>query len=506
MRTKGESRMRYFCLGLVILLSLVTAAGAQTPTPGGSLTVAINAEPPVLDPTASTSQEIARIFYDNVMQGLVKLNVKGEIVPALAEKWKVSPGGLTYTFNLRRNVKFHNGTPFTAEDVVFQLDRARDSKSGHTHPGYYSDITRVETPDPYTVIIRLKQPNSEFLLNLARPDSVISPKGRVAEQKTEPIGTGPFKFAAWDRGVGVRLEKFGQYYVRGRPYLERVTFRFLPDQNAQLAALRAGDLDVLGYGVIPENALAAQQDPNLKVIIGTSTTEITVGMNNSRPPFDDVRVRKAMQYAVNKDELVKGVMMGFGTKIGSHRSPTESCYVDLSNVYPADPARARALLSEAGFGPSNPLAFTFTLAAPYPYERRIGEAISAQLARIGVQARLEVVEWGTWISRVFLGADYQMTIIGHSEPYDIDIYTNPNYYFRYNSPRFQAMFAEYQRLGDAKRACTLMQDMQRLLAEDAVNVWVMNAPFIAVMKKNVTGWWTEQPTPSMNVTEVYLAR
>jgi len=496
--------MRYAGIVLVVLLGLGSVAGAQTP--GGSLTIAINAEPPLLDPTASTSQEIARILYDNVLQGLVKFNAKGEIVPALAESWKVSPGGLTYTFTLRRNVRFHDGTNFAADAVVFKFERARDPKAGHTHPEYYRDITRVEAPNPHTVVFRLRQPNTEFLINLARPDSVIGPKGRVDEQKTQPVGTGPFRFVAWERGVGVRLERFGQYYVPGRPYLERVTFRFLPDQNAQLAALRAGDLDVIGYGVIPENALAVQRDPNLKLITGTTTTEITVGMNNSRPPFDDVRVRRAMQYAVNKDELVRGVMMGFGTKIGSHRSPGEWCYVDLSNFYAPDPARARALLSEAGFGPSNPLAFTFTLAAPYPYERRIGEAIAAQLARVGVQARLEVVEWATWLSRVFRGADYQMTIIGHSEPNDIEIYANPNYYFRYNNPRFVQTLQEYQRLNHPERACNLMKDLQRMLAEDAVNVWVMNAPYVAAMKRSVMGWWTDQPTPSMNVTEVYLAR
>jgi peptide/nickel transport system substrate-binding protein len=496
--------MRHIALGLVILLGLAGFAGAQTA--GGSLTVAINAEPPVLDPTASTSQEIARIMYDNVLQGLVKFNPKGEIVPSLAESWKISPGGLTYTFVLRRNVKFHNGSDFTAADVVAKLERARNPQSGHTHPEYYRDVTKVETPNAGTVVIKLKQPNSEFLMNLARPDSIIGPKGRIDEQKTQPIGTGPFRFVTWERGVGVRLERFGQYYVRGRPYLERATFRFLPDQNTQLAALRAGDLDVLGYGVIPENALAVQQDPNLKIITGTSTAEITVGMNNSRPPFDDVRVRRAMQHAINKDELVRGVMMGFGTKIGSHRSPAEWCYVDTSGVYQPDQARARALLSEAGFGPNNPLTFTFTLAAPYPYERRIGEAISAQLARVGVNARLEVVEWATWLSRVFRGADYQMTIIGHSEPNDIEIYANPNYYFRYNSTRFQQTLAEYQRLNDTTRACNLMKDLQRMLAEDAVNVWVMNAPYIAAMRRNVMGWWTDQPTPSMNLTEVYLQR
>ncbi len=496
--------MRYFYLGLAILLGLGNFAWAQTP--GGSLTITINAEPPLLDPTASTSMEIARVFYDNVLQGLVKLNSKGEIIPALAERWRISPGGLTYAFTLRRNVKFHDGSPFTAEDVAFKFQRARDPKSGHTHPEYYQDITRIETPDPYTVVFRLRQPNSEFMLNLARSDSVIAPKGRVEAQRTEPVGTGPFRFVAWERGVGIRLERFGQYYVRGRPYLERVFFRILPDQSAQLAGLRAGDLDVLGTGVIPENALAVQRDPNFTLIHGTSTAEITVGMNNSRPPFDDIRVRRAMQHAINKDELVAGVMMGFGTKIGSHRSPTESCYVDLSTFYMPDAARARALLAEAGFGPTNPLTFTFTLAAPYPYERRLGEAIAAQLGRVGVSARLEVVEWATWLSRVFRGADYSMTIIGHSEPNDISIYANPDYYFRYNSTRFQQTLQEYQRLADANRACNLMKGLQRILAEDAVNVWVMNGPYLAAMRRDVRGWWGDQPTPSLNVTEVYRAR
>ncbi len=138
-------------------------------------------------------------------------------------------------------------------------------------------------------------------------------------------------------------------------------------------------------------------------------------------------MRRAIQHAVDKKALVEGVMLGFGTPIGSHRSPVERCYEDLSGFYPYDPTRARALLAEAGYGPGNPLRFTFTLAAPYPYERRLGEVIAGQLAQIGVQARLEVVEWATWLSRVFRGADYQMTIIGHSEPNDIGIYANPNY-------------------------------------------------------------------------------
>lgn len=306
--------------------------------------------------------------------------------------------------------------------------------------------------------------------------------------------------------MGVRLERFDGYYEPGLPYLDRVFFRFLPDQNAQLAALRAGDIQVIGLGVSPENALVLQKDPNFKVVSGFTTTEITAGMNNSRPPFNDLRVRRAIQHAVDKKALVEGVMLGYGTPIGSHRSPGERCYVDLSGVYPYDLAKAKALLQEAGYGPGNPLRFTFTLAAPYPYERRLGEAIAAQLAQIGVQARLKVVEWATWLSRVFRGADYQMTIIGHSEPHDIGIYANPGYYFRYDSPRFRELYARYLRTPDPDKACELMKEMQRLLAQAAVNLWVMNAPYLAAMRKEVMGWWPNQPTPSLNVTRVYLSR
>jgi peptide/nickel transport system substrate-binding protein len=246
----------------------------------------------------------------------------------------------TYTFHLRRNVRFHNGASFTAEDVLFKFQRALDPRSGHTHPEYYRDIVRMEAPDPYTVAFRLRQPNSEFLFNLARPDSVLGPRGRVEEQRTQPVGTGPFRFVAWERGVGIRLERFSAYYEGGRPYLDRVTFRILPDQNAQLAALRSGDVDVLGYGVVPENALALQRDPGMRVIVGTTTTEITVGMNNSRPPFNDTHVRRALQYAIDKDELIRGVMTGGGID-GAEQMPDPGRHKTVGLARPSRPDAAR---------------------------------------------------------------------------------------------------------------------------------------------------------------------
>jgi peptide/nickel transport system substrate-binding protein len=182
-------------IGFVWLLGLALAQ-----TRGGELRVAVLAEPPVLDPTASTSQEIARMLYDNVLQGLVKFNEKGEIVPALAERWQGSPSSLTWTFYLRKGVRFHNGQPFTAEDVLFKFNRAKDPRSGHTHPEYYREIVAVEVKDPHTVVFRLRQPDQDFLFNLARPDSVIGPKGRVEEQRTSP--SGPALSASWPGSGG----------------------------------------------------------------------------------------------------------------------------------------------------------------------------------------------------------------------------------------------------------------------------------------------------------------
>lgn len=490
---------KIFALALVGLLGL---AAAQTR--GGSVTVAVAAEPPVMDLTASTSQEIARMLYDNVMQGLVKLNSKGEIVPALAEKWTASNSSLTWTFTLRKGVKFHNGSDFNAQDVVAKFNRAKDPKSDHVNKGYWTDVGSIEATNNTTVVFKLRQPNQDFLFNLARPDAVVGPSGLWDGQKTKPIGTGPFRFVAWDKGVGVRLERFEGYYDPKLPYLDKVTYRFLPDANAAIAGLRSGDLDMIG--VSAENSLALARDPNFKVTQGSSTIEITVGMNNSKPPFNDIRVRKAMQYAINKQEIIQGVLLGYGTAIGAHRSPGEQCYVDTSGIYKFDADQARKLLAEAGFNAQNPLKFTFSLAAPYMTERRIGEAIAAQLQRVGVEAKLEVVEWSTWISRIFLGGDYQMTIIGHSEPNDIGIYANPNYYFKYNNPAFGKLYTEYVRNNNPTKACDAMKQMQRTLANDAVNVWVVNVPILMASRKNLMGIWTDQPTPSLNMTEAYLGK
>lgn len=197
-------------------------------------------------------------------------------------------------------------------------------------------------------------------------------------------------------------------------------------------------------------------------------------------------------------------MFGFGTPIGAHMSPGERYYVDTSGTYPYDPEKAKALLREAGY-PSG-FAATFSLPAPYPYERRAGELLAAQLARVGIQLRLEVVEWTTWLSRIFRNADYDMTIIGHSEPFDIGVYANPQYYFRYDNPEFRALLEKGQSTLDEAERARIYADLQRMLARDAVNDWLYSAPYLAATRATVEGWWRNQPTPAMHLVRVSKTR
>ncbi|MEM6428131.1 MAG: ABC transporter substrate-binding protein [Deinococcota bacterium] len=487
--------------GLLSSLALAPAQDAPEPVYGGEVSVAIVAEPPGWDPSASTSQEIARVVYRNVFEGLVSIDRGGMIEPTLAESWEVSEDGLTWTFMLREGVLFHNGDPLEANDVVAKFERAMDPESGHTNSAYYEAIESV-TGEGNVITFTLSEPNASLLYNLARPDSIIYPAELTETQRSQPVGTGPFIFADYVEGSQVRLEAFDGYYLEGVPYLDAVTYRIISDPNAQLAALRAGDIDLIGTSLSPENALQVQSDPNLKLTQGTATTEITMALNNSREPLSNPLVRQAITHAIDKNVIVDGAMFGFGTVIGSHATPTEPYFVDVE-PYPYDPERARALLAEAGY--PDGFNITFELPEPYNIERRSGQVIAQQLAEVGITADVSVVEWGTWIQRIFLGSDYDMTIIGHSEPRDIGIYGNPDYYYQYDNPEVQELLASAELAASEAEQLDILGQVAQIIAEDAVNVWVMSPPYLAAAANDLYGYWENQPIVAIDMTEVYRA-
>ena len=490
---------------LVILLCVVvtgisTVAAAAPPT---ALVVQAAAEPPGLDLTATPASATAGVVFYNIQECLVKIDRHGKIVPWLAERWHTSDNR-NYTFFLKRGVRFHNGRELKAADVKFVFERAMNPETKHPYPGYYAAIGDIIVKDEYTITFSLKSLNANFLLNLARQGSVIYPREAVETLKGAPVGTGPFRFGDWVRGDRITLTKNPDYHVKGLPKLERVTFRFIADPNAAQAALKAGDVDASLFGLGPEHITELRRDPRFAVIEGSTTNDVILAMNNGKKPFSDVRVRRALTHALDKREILNGAMFGMGRILGSNVDPLNPYFVDLAGAMPHDPAKAKKLLAEAGY----PGGFEAVLrvSPQYYYTVRAGEIIVGQLQKVGVRVRLEQIEWGQWLSRVWKEAEYDLTIIGHAEAWDIANYANPKYYFRYDNPRFQELFQKSEITLDEHARRDLYVQMQRLLVEDAPAVWLFMHPRLAVTKKGVQGIWKDLPLPASDLSEVGWAQ
>ena len=487
------------CIGTILLASLVHSAG---PNYGGDLVVALPNEPPGLDPTSGTSAVIDRVVYANIYEGLVKVDSQGQFVPGLATRWEVSEDGLVYTFHLRPGVVFHNGEKFDAQVARWNLERAKAEETTNVHPEYFRGIVRLETPDALTLVVTLKAVDALFIVHMAEGDAVMLPREAHTTAKTAPVGTGPFEFERWMRGDRIEMVRNPTYWDSQLPYLDRVVFRFIGDASAQIAALRAGDIDVIGYLTAPEAAKMLDAEERFKVYAGATTGEVIMSTNNKVKPFDDKRVRQAIAYAIDRQTVIDLAMFGFGTPIGSHWSPTTPYYVDLTAKFAYNPDKAKALLAQAGY--PNGFKATIKLPAIYAYSRRAGEVIADMLGKVGIDLKIEIIEWGQWIDRVFKRKEYQLTMIGHVEAWDIGIYAKPDYYFQYDSETFRDAYAKALRAPNEAEKAKWFGRCQEIIAEDAVNGFLFSAPSLPAMKKAVMGWWPNYPTIAIDCTRVWL--
>jgi len=482
--------MRHLATLLLVAVTLLPLAAPPIAAAAETLVMQVATEPPGLDLTATPASATAGVVFYNVQEGLVKVDRHGKIVPWLAERWNTSDNK-NYTFFLKRGVRFHNGRELKAADVKFVFDRALNPETKHPAVKQYEVIGDIIVKDDYTITFALKTTTANFLLTMARQGSVIYPREAVDTLKSEPIGTGPYKVAEWVRGDRIVLAKNSDYHVKGLPKMDRVTYRFIPDPNAALAALKAGDVDATMFGLGPEHIPDLQKDSRFQVIIGETTNDVIMSMNNSKKPFSDARVRRAITYGINKPDVVKGAMFGLGRVIGTNVDPLNPYFVDMSGAMPYDPAKAKKLLAEAGY--PNGFETVLKVAPQYYYTVRTGEVLADQLQKVGVKVKIEQIEWGQWLSRVWKDADYDLTIIGHAEAWDIGNYANPKYYFRYDSAEFQKLFQESEITVDDKARRELYVKMQKKLVEDAPVVWLYIHPRLAVTKKGLQGLWKDLP-------------
>ncbi|MBL4647233.1 MAG: ABC transporter substrate-binding protein [Rhizobiales bacterium] len=494
--------MKHFSLFAALALALPMAVVAAPPLLAkDTLTLGVVLEPPGLDPTAGAAAAIDEVVYANVFEGLTRIDETGTVQPALAKSWTVSDDGKTYRFSLHEGVKFHDGTTFDADDVVFSIKRATADDSTNAQKALFSAIENVAADGANTVVITLSRPQGEFLFNMGWGDAVIVAPESAADNNANPVGTGPFQLSKWMRGDRIELMANADYWGE-KPALTKVTFKFIPDPAAAFASLQAGDVDAFPNFPAPENLAQFESDPRFTVEIGSTEGETILSTNNKSGPFADVRVRRAIAHVLDRQAIIDGAMFGYGTIIGTHFAPHNPAYVDLTGLYPRNLGKARALLAEAGY----PDGFSATIKLPPPsYARRGGEIIAAQLKEVGIKLEIIPVEWAQWLDQVFRNKDYDLTIVSHTEPMDINIYARPDYYFQYENADFNSTIEMLGKADDPAERNALLGKAQRMLAEDAVNGFLFQLAKHGVWDAKLRGMWKNSPVQANDLTKVHWA-
>ncbi|WP_371833348.1 ABC transporter substrate-binding protein [Ferirhizobium litorale] len=503
--SRSFSRRAFFAVAAIALAFTAeysATAQADAGEARNALVLGMGIEPAGLDPTIAAPVAIGQVTWQNIFEGLVTIDRDGKIRPQLAKSWEISEDGLLYTFHLEQGVTFHDGEVFDASVAKASIDRARGDESVNPQKRFFAAIDAVEAPDPQTLVLRLKQPAGSLIYWLAWPSSSIVGTKSAEGNKAAPVGTGPFKFSKWIKGDRVELVRNEDYWNKeAAAKLEQVVFRFISDPQAQAAALKSGGVDAFPEFGAPELIASFEGDPRLQTVIGNTELKVVAGMNNARKPFDDKRVRQALMMAIDREMLIEGAWSGLGTEIGSHYTPNDPGYVDETGVLPYDPDKAKALLAEAGY----PDGFTFTIKTPQmSYAPRSAEVMQALFSEIGVTMNIEPTEFpAKWVQDVFTGRDYEMTIVAHAEPMDIDIYSRDPYYFNYRNPAFDSLIKDVELTTDPMQRNRIFGEAQRLLAEDVPALYLFVMPKLGVWDKRLKGLWKDEPIPSNVLNEVY---
>ncbi len=438
-----------------------------------------------LDPHKAVAAGTKEVMF-NVFEGLMKPTSTGDLIPAVAEDYTVSDDRMTYTFTLREGVKFHNGETVTAEDVKYSIDRCADTSEGDPLVEAFSVIQAVEILDERTVAITISEPSNEFISYMT---TAILPVD-YDQQDTAPVGTGPFKFVSRTAQDSIVLEKFDEYW--GTPaYLDKVTYKIIENADSIMMSLQSGAIDMFAHLTSTQ---VAQLGDDFYVEEGTMNLVQALYLNNAEKPFDDVRVRQALCYAVDKQAIIDLAFDGYGSPIGSSMYPAFGKYFDdsLTNHYTKDIEKAKSLLAEAGY----PDGFEMTITVPSNYQPHIDTAqvLVEQLKEINVTAKIELVEWGTWLSDVYAGRQYQSTVVGVDASNMtaralLERFTSTagNNFINYSDADYDALFAQAQACYDDAEQTGIYKEMLTNLTENAANVYIQDLADLVAVRKGLEG-------------------
>ena len=505
-------------VGLILLWSSGDA-WAQQPKRGGTLRVSYGNEIANLDFHTAPGYEMMWVAM-NVGCGLVNITPDGKFVGDAAESWQVSADSLTYTFKLRKGVLFHDGTPVDAAAVKFSIDRLMDPQTKSGMRSFYDAVHSVEVLDPLNVQIRLKHPYAFMLHMLAAYRTGLILYSPTATQKFSledrkqgkpgaVVGCGPFKLVEWVKGSHLAMERFDKYFVPGQPLLDRVIIRVIKDPVTEMAAFKAGEIDFIA-SFSPEHVDTMKaQSPKAQIMTGKETTPMVAAMKVTvpkdgkpmskerapHPIFGDVRVRKAIGcYGMDRAEIVKIAFKGQATPWVGMAPPGTLESVNLNALCPYDPARAKAMLAEAGYGPQKPLTFEVMADTEKSVFNVIATVIKEQMARIGVTANIRVVDKVSWMNTTLQDGPWDMYVEDLLSLLTIDsngylsnstsTWSHP----RHNDPRVDEYYARYAREVDAAKRQAIGKELLEYMVDRVYWNNVSGSPFYMVAQPWVKGY------------------
>ena len=440
-----------------------------------------------LDPYQMTAAGTREILF-NVYEGLYKPTSSGDFEPALAESYAVSEDGRVYTFTIRQGVLFHNETPMDVNDVVYSFNTCAATSVDSSLGAALSNVASVEAANENTVVVTLKEPDSDFLAYVA---SVYIVPDDYSDQATAPVGTGPFKYVSRSVQENLVLEKFDGYWGEGAK-VDRVTFMIYENSSALMTALNGGAVDLAMHLTVSQTQ---NLDERYNVLEGTMNLVQALYLNNAVAPFDDVRVRQALCYAIDRDAILELTADGHGTKVGSSMYPAFTKYFDdsLTDYYTYDPEKAKELLTEAGY----PNGFTMTITVPSNYTPHVDTAqvLVEQLGAVGITVEIEEVEWNTWLQRTYTERDFQSTVVGFDaanltanallQRWTSDSEKNM---INFSNAEYDSVMAQANATTDDAARTALFKQAERILTEEAANVYIQDLADMVAINKNLTGF------------------
>ena len=493
-RPGGGPRRSIWAIVAVIVIAVALIVGLwhpwarkadQTQSSGAADTVAIGLKlaPTNLDIRNTAGSALDQVLIGNVYEGLVARSSENKVVPALAKSWDVSPDGLKYTFHLNTGLTFSNGDPLTAEDVVWSINEL-ESKQYHDADAL-KNFKSVSAPNSDTVVIELTKPYANLLWALTGRAGLVFDKDAKYVAKTQAVGSGPYVVAQFTPNSSITLKANPEYWG-AQPKTPTVVVKYFADDNAAVNALKSNEVQVLAP-ITASLAKPFEDDPaHYTVEAGDGTDKYVLGMNNAADkPTGDKRVREAIRYAIDHDQLI-AARGGTDKALGGPIPSLDPGYEDLTDLYPHDVEKAKALLTEAGYTKEHPLKLTLTYANTYGTD--IGDQLRSQLKAVNIDLKVNVVEFSTWLQDVYTDKDYDLSLVDHNESHDFTQWSNADYYYNYNNPKVAELTDEALGSTDDAKRDELLAQAARIVSQDAAADWLFNYRVTTAMDKGVSGF------------------